>query len=272
MVFAALAKLKKNSVPTTLSAGVTAVSTTIPVTELSRFYDADGTLILKGIVIGGDNANSIIPEEITITGASGTSGAGNLTGATRGVNADGTIGAGYAWPSGTNIAATFSTGIYNQIKDNFTECFLRDGTVKLTGSNFYRSVDNSYLGFKSGSAYDKGAYFNMFGKDHATTPSRFEIFVLNSAGVPISPFYFVGMVDAPTPVFMGLKRGATSVADGGTITHGCGTTPIAVVCTPSVSGEMVSVTALGATTFTVAIKKHDNSAGTTQTVYWIAWV
>jgi hypothetical protein len=76
-------------------------------------------LILKGIVIGGDNANSIIPEEITITGASGTSGAGNLTGATRGVNADGTIGAGYAWPSGTNIAATFSTGIYNQIKDNF---------------------------------------------------------------------------------------------------------------------------------------------------------
>ena len=65
-------------------------------------------------------------------------------------------------------------------------------------------------------------------------------------------------------------RGATSVADGGTVTHGMGATPVRVVVTPSVSGEMVSVTTLGATTFTVAIKKHDGTAGTTQTVYWQA--
>ena len=71
----------------------------------------------------------------------------------------------------------------------------------------------------------------------------------------------------------GLKRlttGATSVADGGTVTHSLGATPDVVNVTPSVSGEFVSVTALGATTFTVAIKKHDGSAGTTQTVYWEA--
>lgn len=105
-------KLKKNSIPTTLSGDITAVATTIGVAECSRFYDKDGVLITRGIVIGGDNANSTLPEEITITGASATSGAGNLTGVTRGVNADGTIGAGYAWPSGTNISVTFSTGIY----------------------------------------------------------------------------------------------------------------------------------------------------------------
>jgi hypothetical protein len=119
MTFAALAKLKKNSVPTTLSSGITAVATTIPVTELSRFYDSDGVLITEGIVIGGDNANSILPEEITITGASGSSGAGNLTGVTRGVNSDGAIGAGYAWSAGTNIGVTFTTGIHNKIKANF---------------------------------------------------------------------------------------------------------------------------------------------------------
>lgn len=71
----------------------------------------------------------------------------------------------------------------------------------------------------------------------------------------------------------GLKRlttGATSVSDGGTVTHGLGATPDVVNVTPTVSGEFASVTALGATTFTIAIKKHDGTAGTTQTVYWEA--
>lgn len=64
--------------------------------------------------------------------------------------------------------------------------------------------------------------------------------------------------------------GATSVADGGTITHGLATTPTKVRATASTSGEFVSVTALGSSTFTVAIKKYDGTAGTTQTVYWQA--
>jgi hypothetical protein len=64
---------------------------------------------------------------------------------------------------------------------------------------------------------------------------------------------------------------APTIADGGTITHGMFTTPTYVVAIPSVAGEFVSVTAKGATTFTVAIKKHDGSAGTTQTIYWRAW-
>lgn len=65
---------------------------------------------------------------------------------------------------------------------------------------------------------------------------------------------------------------AAATADGGTITHGLRAAPTSVRCTPSVAGEMVSVTALGATTFTVAIKKHDGTAGTSQTIYWQAEV
>ncbi|MBU2249683.1 MAG: hypothetical protein KKD77_23245, partial [Gammaproteobacteria bacterium] len=63
---------------------------------------------------------------------------------------------------------------------------------------------------------------------------------------------------------------AATVADGGTITHGFGSAPTWVLVTSSVSAEFVSVTAIAATTFTVAIKKHDGSAGTTQTIYWQA--
>ena len=118
MTYAELPKLKKNSVSTTLSSGITDSDVTIPVTELSVFYDVDSNLITKGIVIGYDNPNDTYAEEITITGASGTSGAGNLTGATRGVNADGAIGAARAWDSATNIAVMFSTGVYEQIRVN----------------------------------------------------------------------------------------------------------------------------------------------------------
>jgi len=119
MAYADLPMPKKNSVKTTIAApGIDASTGTIPVAELSVFYDKNGDLITEGICIGFLNSNQSIPEEITITGASGTSGPGNLTGATRGVNADGSIGAGHAWDTGTEIAVVFSTGVYLQIKDN----------------------------------------------------------------------------------------------------------------------------------------------------------
>jgi hypothetical protein len=63
---------------------------------------------------------------------------------------------------------------------------------------------------------------------------------------------------------------ASSVADGGSITHGLTTTPTFVLVSPVTSGEFVSVTSKGSTTFIVAIKKHDNTAGTTQNIYWKA--
>lgn len=118
MVYAALAKLKKNSVSTTLTGDIAIGDVTIPVAETSRFHDADGVLILKGISLGFDDVTEASTEEITITGASATSGAGNLTGVTRGVKADGSIGAAKAWPSGTKIAVMVTAGIYDQICDN----------------------------------------------------------------------------------------------------------------------------------------------------------
>lgn len=63
---------------------------------------------------------------------------------------------------------------------------------------------------------------------------------------------------------------AAAVADGGTIAHGLTGTPTYAVATASVSGEFVSITGIGAANLTVAIKKHDNSAGTAQTIYWRA--
>jgi len=63
-----------------------------------------------------------------------------------------------------------------------------------------------------------------------------------------------------------------NVADGGTFAHGCSSTPTYVVVTPSTANEFVSVTAIGAANVTVAIKKHDGSAGTAQPLYWRAYV
>jgi hypothetical protein len=119
MAWIDIPNLKKNSVHTTIaSPGIDADDTTIPVAELSKFHDHDGNLIKSGIVIGYLNSDDTITEEITITGASGTSGAGSLTGATRGVNADGSIGAGHAWTEGTEVAVMVSLGTYNILKNN----------------------------------------------------------------------------------------------------------------------------------------------------------
>lgn len=63
---------------------------------------------------------------------------------------------------------------------------------------------------------------------------------------------------------------STSIADGGTIAHGLDVTPIIAVASGTVAGEMVSVTSLDATNLTIAIKKHDGTAGTTQSIMWHA--
>lgn len=65
---------------------------------------------------------------------------------------------------------------------------------------------------------------------------------------------------------------AASIADGGTIAHGCGSTPTVVSVIGSVANEIVAVTTLDGTNITVAIKKRaDGTAGTTQTIYWSAF-
>jgi len=136
MAYVALAKIKKNSPPALLTSGIDDSTGTIPVDHLEYFHDADTTLILKGITIWDPaDPDPTHREEITITGAATTSGPGNLTGGTRGVNADGTNGAARAFSAGAKIAVHFSTGTYNTIKDNFAALnTLVGGKLAATGA------------------------------------------------------------------------------------------------------------------------------------------
>lgn len=69
------------------------------------------------------------------------------------------------------------------------------------------------------------------------------------------------------------KGGAeANVADGGTIAHGLASTPTYAIPVASVAGETASLTGKDATNLTIAIKKHDGTAGTNQTIYWKAWI
>ncbi len=91
------------------------------------------------------------------------------------------------------------------------------------------------------------------------------------AGVVISPGWKAwNNVGSGTFDITENSGAAANVTDGGTIAHGLVTTPTKVICTPSVAGEMVSVTGLNATNITIAIKKLNGTSGTPQTIYWNA--
>jgi hypothetical protein len=66
------------------------------------------------------------------------------------------------------------------------------------------------------------------------------------------------------------NSGATSVADGGTITHQLDVTPTWITVSGSIAGTIATVTAKSATTFTVSLKFGNGTAAPTQTVYWQA--
>ncbi|MCL5884384.1 MAG: hypothetical protein M1377_03390 [Deltaproteobacteria bacterium] len=74
-----------------------------------------------------------------------------------------------------------------------------------------------------------------------------------------------------SPTRITTSNATASVTDNSTIAHGMGFAPSVVTVTGSVAGEIVSVTSIDTTYITVAIKKHDGTAGTSQTVYWTAW-
>lgn len=67
-------------------------------------------------------------------------------------------------------------------------------------------------------------------------------------------------------------KSSGSIADGGTITHGCVTTPYAVRVTPlgGTSTDIVKVSSVGATTFTVSIKTTAGAAGSSVPIMWSA--
>ena len=58
-----------------------------------------------------------------------------------------------------------------------------------------------------------------------------------------------------------VHMGITSVANGGTITHGLGATPDIIILTPTVAQREVAVTAKGSTTFTVSLLQWNSGTG-----------
>jgi hypothetical protein len=118
MVFAALPTLQKNSLSTTTTSNMTVSSLEVEVTEQAVFY-REGVLLTHGWELGPDNAVEFRTEEVIVTSTDAVSGAGTVFFSTRAVKADGTNGPAYAWPAGTRIRNTFSTSVYDQIKDNF---------------------------------------------------------------------------------------------------------------------------------------------------------
>lgn len=68
--------------------------------------------------------------------------------------------------------------------------------------------------------------------------------------------------------YVNYNSGSTSVADGGTVSHGLATTPTKVRANGTLAGTIVNITALGASTFTVDFA----GTTTTQTIYWEAEV
>jgi hypothetical protein len=105
----------------------------------------------------------------------------------------------------------------------------------------------------------------------ATTNLRIEDNIIQKTNAGSLVGDFGGHGSTPY-IILGRRKGvSTGVTDGATVNHGLPETPLGVIVTPTVASEFASVTAKGATTFTVALKKHDNSAGTSQTIHWEAW-
>jgi uncharacterized Zn-binding protein involved in type VI secretion len=64
-------------------------------------------------------------------------------------------------------------------------------------------------------------------------------------------------------------NGTATVSDGDTITHGSPLTPLAVIVSGSVAGEIITWNSLGALTFKVNIKTNQGEPGTHQAVGWV---
>jgi len=122
MTYSALPKGKRNSLSTNTTAIVAIGATIVPVADTAVFHRG-GVLITKGISARFMNETEIYTEELTITAASTTSGPGNLTGVTKGFGAEGTNGADREWPSGTEIAVKYTTGIHDMVVDNIAALY-----------------------------------------------------------------------------------------------------------------------------------------------------
>ena len=148
-------------------------------------------------------------------------------------------------------------GFYGQDSDhaaNAAVLIAQSFGTTIIGMHILNSTSNKAIEITS----DASAVSIFGGYTDDTTP-------ITDAGssVTISNFY----------PYVGENSGAAaSTADGGTIAHGCSATPSVAFVSASVAGEIATVTSIGASNITVAIKDNDDSAGTSQTIYWRAYV
>lgn len=204
-----------------------------------------------------------------------------------------------------NSSLTDSTLLIDASNQNFTGCEVDAGAVA-TGSAMIRIAGRTHITFTGGQVFsnssipddtnpaflldDNSKHIAMVGVDlrSGAASNKFShALKLGSVGVSGIVFYGNILVNCTLPwnakptaargnVLGGNpldKAGAASVADGGNVSHGLAKTPSVVLLTPSVSGRIAAVTAISATTFTVALKNHDGSSvGSAETVYWAAEV
>ena len=145
------------------------------------------------------------------------------------------------------------------------------------GGDCSNSIISRNVIYKDGDA-DKGPRHYIIDGSRSATPgesNNLRIEYNQFAGARDSPINLKGenhIVRFNTGYVTENSGSAPTVADGGTIAHGCAVAPTKVTLTGSVAGEMVTITSIDDTNITVAIKKPDGSAGTTQTIYWRAEV
>lgn len=93
-----------------------------------------------------------------------------------------------------------------------------------------------------------------------------------SAGTPLANAATGGR-SVETVGYVTVNGGTASVADAGTISHGLATTPTRYSVTPTVAGRVAAVTAVSATTLTIALQDNAGAAITVaENVVWRAEV
>ena len=190
-------------------------------------------------------------------------------------------------------SASVTSGLPITVRDSVIDCivkidrqsnFISSGNIysvnpEISGNDVrISSMDDSFSSGSTWAITGSNSYvqtqINTLGPNKLSTiePSRDNSYTLGSASHRWNGIFTNALTIGSTGSAVNSMNwnATTSVADGGLITHGVGSAPTAVFCTPSVAGEMCSVTAIGVATFTVALKKHDGTAGTSQTIYWMA--
>jgi parallel beta-helix repeat protein len=224
-----------------------------------------------GIEIGNTTSTGSADQRITITGnvcaSNGTRGIGFLawserctvTGNSCYLNTE----------DGISFAGTAThESSYHTVTGNVCNANTRHGIYVVNTSNFIHVAHNICRSNSS-----RGIYVVSAG---AGNPTSNELMGNQAIGNTTSQITLgagaTSTILRNNTGYVDRAGGVVSIADGGTITHTVAATPTKYGVTATTSGEFASVTAVSSTLLTVAIKKHDNTAGTTQNIAWWAEV